>query len=300
MSGGTAYRPVDFRKPRSEAALPRPLAQWQDRMCALAAEAWNKHLPSPVRWSRARHEITAYSQAVEKLPDPGVGFVMTIGDDPFPTIWAFAPQNALSLSADLLGNLESDWPKSRALTAVEESLMQLLMSELAWALGEAWPGRQSIACRPGDFDSRVSRSRLFARPDQMIVSEFQISTRLGEFECSWLIPQVPFEQLTSVEWPKDPQTDEPKSATPGIERLAAGLPITLSVQLGTARLPMAQLADLHIGDVVVLDQCISQPVLADIHGANKYRGYPGRIGVQRSFQIVDVLDTGADERTGGN
>lgn len=299
MNAATAYRPVDFRKPRSEAAVPRPLAQWQDRMCTLAGEAWNKHLPSPVKWSRTRHEITAFAQAVEKLPDPGIGFVMSIGEEQFPTLWAFAPQHALLLAADLLGNLEPDWPKPRVLTAVEESLMQLLVSELAWALGEAWPGRQSIECRSGEFESRVSRSRLFARPDRMIVTEFQLSTRIGEAECWWLIPQAPFELLAGVEWPQAPQAEEPKSAAPGIERLAAGLPITLSVQLGSAKLPMAQLADLQVGDVVVLDQCISEPVLADIHGANKYRGFPGRIGIQRSFQIIDVLATEADERTGG-
>jgi flagellar motor switch protein FliM len=145
-------------------------------------------------------------------------------------------------------------------------------------------------CGPGAFEPRIARSRLFGRPDKMIVTEFQLATRLGDAECHWVIPQVPFEQLASVEWPQSPVDEELKSAAPGIERAAVALPITMSVQLGTARLPMAQLADLNIGDVVVLDQFISDPVTADIHGAPKYRGYPGRIGSQRSFQIVDVLD----------
>jgi flagellar motor switch protein FliM len=299
MSGATAYRPVDFRKPRSEAAaVPRPLAQWQDRMCALAGEAWNKHLPSPVKWTRGRHEILAFAEVLEKLPDPGVGFVVTIGDVGFPTLWSFAMPHALSLSADLLGNMTPDWPEPRALTAVEESLMQLLIHELAWALSEAWPGRQSIACRSGAFESRVARSRLFGRPDKMIVTDFALATRLGDAECRWIIPQVPFEQLAGVEWPQTPQADEPKSATSGIERLAVALPITLTVRLGTARLPMAQLADLHVGDVVVLDQFISEPVLGDIHGISKYRGFPGRIGPQSSFQIVDVLDSATEEAAG--
>ena len=58
--------------------------------------------------------------------------------------------------------------------------------------------------------------------------------------------------------------------------------------------PVAQLADLAVGDVVVLDHFISDPVLADIHGAAKYRGFPGRIGSQRSFQIVDVLENASE------
>lgn len=299
MSSATAYRPVDFRKPRNEAAaVPRPLAQWQDRMCALAGEAWNKHLPSPVTWSRGRHEILTFAEVLEKLPDPGVGFVVTVGEMSFPTLWTFAMPQALSLTADLLGNLEPDWPEPRSLTAVEESLMQLLIHELAWALGEAWPGRQSIACRSGAFEPRVARSRLFGRPDKMIVTEFSLATRLGDAECRWIIPEAPFDQLAGIEWPKIAPTEEQKSGSSGIERLAVALPITLTVRLGTARLPMAQLADLCIGDVVVLDHFISEPVEADIHGVTKYRGFPGRIGLQSSFQIVEVVDSIIDEPEG--
>src|SRR5262245_2782955 len=124
----------------------------------------------------------------------------------------------------------------------------------------------------------------------MILTEFQLATRLGDAECRWLIPQAPFEQLAGIEWPQAPAVEETNAAaTPGIVRIAVALPITMSIRLGTARLPMSQLADLHVGDVVMLDQCISEPVLADIHGAPKYRGFPGRIGAQRSFQVVDVL-----------
>jgi len=260
----------------------------------------NRHLPSPVKWSRNRHETATFAGVLEKLPDPGMGFVVSVGESQFPTFWAFAPRVALSLAAELLGNMEPDWPKPRTLTAVEESLMQLLINELCWALGEAWPGRQSIACRAGAFEPRIARSRLFARPDMMIVTEFQLATRLGDVECHWVIPQVPFEQLAGIEWPQAPVEEGPKSSTPGIERAAIGLPITMAVQIGTARLPMAQLADLHVGDVVVLDQCIHDPVLADIHGIPKYRGFPGRIGTQRSFQIVDVLDNASDVRTGAD
>lgn len=302
MSEAPVYKPVDFRRLRRDAvtAAPRPLAQWQDRMCTLAAEAWNRHLPSPIKWTRSRHEFATFAAALEKLPDPGIGFVVAIGEAQFPTLWTFAPKVALSLAAELIGNLEPDWPKLRALSAVEESLMQLLINELSWALGEAWPGRQSIACQPGAFESRIARSRLFARPEPMIVTEFQLATRLGDVECHWVIPQTPFEDLAGSEWPKAPAVEEPKSNSPGIERIAVALPITMSVQLGTAQVPMAQLADLHVGDVVVLDQCISDPVLAEIHGAPKYRGFPGRVGAQRSFQIVDFLDSETELTTGAD
>lgn len=295
MSGGSGYRPFDFRKPRQGApAVPRPLAQWQERICALAGEAWNKHLASPVKWACQQNESMRFADAVSRIPDPGIGASVAVSESQFGTYWTMAQSHVLSLIADMLGNVADKLPEPRPLTAIEESLVHLLISELAWAMGEAWPGRQSLSCRPVDIERRAARTRIFAPQEEVIVSRFVLSSRLGDTACLWLIPQEPIQQLLSAEWPDTPDVADARGAAPHVERLAAALPVTLTARLGTAQLPMAQLADLQIGDVIVLDQFISDPVAVDVHGTRKFRGYPGRIGLQRSLQIEEVLETVSD------
>ena len=171
--------------------------------------------------------------------------------------------------------------------------MQLLIHELAWALGEAWPGRQSIACRAGAFESRIARSRLFARPDRDDRHRLQAGDPIGR-------RRVPLDHSGSAVRTTGgnrvaadaAQTEEQKSGSSGIERLAVALPITLTVRLGTARLPMAQLADsVHRrrGRARSIHQRAGARRI--FTAVTKYRGFPGRIGLQSSFQIAEVVDS---------
>ena len=170
-------------------------------------------------------------------------------------------------------------------------MAQLLISEMAWAISEAWPGRTSIPCRVGEVDRRPGLSRLFAPSDVAFVSRFNLGGPAGTYECTWLIPHHALERAVSAEWPEDPQSAPPRDATAQLETLAGTLSLVLSVRLGEARLPVSQLADLQVGDVIVLDQPISRPIIAEVGGEAKFLGYPGRIGSRQSFQVHEVVET---------
>jgi flagellar motor switch protein FliM len=178
----------------------------------------------------------------------------------------------------------------RPLTAIEESMAQLLIAELVWAISEAWPGRTPIPCRVGEVERRPVLSRLFAPGDVAFVSRFALTGPAGVNECTWLVPHEALERAVTAEWPEDPQAAPPRDATTQLEQLAGALSLVLSVRLGQARLPVSQLADLQVGDVIVLDQPITRPVIAEVGGEPKFLGFPGRIGSRQSFQVHEVVD----------
>lgn len=285
-------RPVDFRKPRhAMPSVPRPVAQWHERVGTLAGECWSKYLANTVTWSAAPSEVCSFSEAVSELPDPGFGMALTLGEPAATTLWVFEQSHILGLVADMLGMSEESPAEPRSLTVIEESMAQLLVAELAWAIGEAWPGRESIPCRVGDFERRPARSRIFAPGDTAFVSHFRLSGPNGTHECTWLVPQEALERIVTEEWP-DGEMSTPVTAavTEHLEQLAGTLAMTLSVRLGEAQLPMSQLADLQVGDVIVLDQPINRPIVAEVCGETKFLGFPGRIGPRQSFQVHEVLD----------
>lgn len=291
MTAARDVHPVDFRKPRhSMPSVPRPVAQWHDRIGTLAGECWGKYLGSPIGWSAAPCEVCAFSEAVAELPDPGFGFTLALGEPAATTLWVFEQSHILALVADMLGMSDEAPAEPRALTIIEESMAQLLVAELAWAIGEAWPGRASIPCRVGDVERRPCRSRVFAPGDTALVTRFKLTGPRGASECLWLVPQEAIARLVAEEWPEGDAAAPVTAASEHLEELAGTLAMTLSIRLGDAQLPMSQLADLQVGDVIVLDQPINRPIVAEVCGEAKFLGYPGRIGPRQSFQVHEVLE----------
>jgi flagellar motor switch protein FliM len=290
MSGDREIRPFDFRKSRQVAAAPPgPLAEWHQRVCELANEAWSKHVDRPIRWELRSSEPVSFAGALQIIPDPGLGALLAVGDPPMTTLWTFSQSQALFLISEMLGNRETDWPAARPLTLIEESMLQLLFAELAWAIGEAWPGRASIACRVGDLDRRPARSRHFIPQQQLVGFQFSLTGAVGEATCHWFMPNDPLQRMIAAEWP--PETG--KAGAPSsqhIEQIAGALPLTMIACLGRADVPMSQLARLQLGDVIVLEQSIREPISLEVQGISKFRALPGRIGAQQSVQITGVSD----------
>lgn len=290
MSQAAAPRPMDFRRPRRGAPpMPRAVGQWHERIGVLAAEAWSRYLQDRAAWAAAPAEVCTFAEAVNDLPDPGVGFSLQLAEPAMSTLWVFSQSHILGLVSDMLGTGDSAAEDPRPLSVIEESMAQLLIAELAWAIGEAWPGRESIPCRVGALDRRPSRSRLFAPRDMAYVWKFRLTSSSGAHDCLWLAPQDAVDTLVGTEWPADEPLEAATASSEHLEQLAGSLPLTLNVQLGSARLPMSQLANLQVGDVIILDQPINRPIVAEVGGTTRFTGFPGRIGSRQSFQVHEVV-----------
>ena len=66
--------------------------------------------------------------------------------------------------------------------------------------------------------------------------------------------------------------------------------LEISVQLGAARLPLHQLTRLRVGDLVILDQRVHEPLAAFVAGEQKFKGWPGRAGARQAFQIDSSVE----------
>ena len=67
------------------------------------------------------------------------------------------------------------------------------------------------------------------------------------------------------------------------------LPLDITVVLGTVELTLGELARLMVGDVIILDQRVSDPLPAFLAGENKCRGWPGRVGSRQAFEIQSFV-----------
>ena len=69
------------------------------------------------------------------------------------------------------------------------------------------------------------------------------------------------------------------------------VPVPVSVTLGSVQVHVSDLADLRSGDLVKLDQQVSEPLIACVAGEEKYRVWPGRVGSRKAIQIDSLIES---------
>ena len=65
--------------------------------------------------------------------------------------------------------------------------------------------------------------------------------------------------------------------------------VNMSVILGCAELSFNQMSNLAAGDVVMLDQKISDPLPVWVEDAEKFKAWPGKLGKSQAIKISSTV-----------
>ena len=285
MSPPDTIRSIDFSAPRRlTGTASRALSAWQSTACTLLKENWQGLLGSGVELIPGHVDSSTAQKAIRALPDPGYAARLSVGPQGFSAFVVFSGRLVHALVADMLGSLGKDWPEARPLTAAESSMVELLFGEVARSIGLAWPDVEPLECHLESVIARPVRSRVFPPEETLVRTLVTVRTPLGDEDLIWLIPQA---WLSSIGITDALVAESPaQQPAPQLRQIAERLPVTLSVELGTAALSLADMHALSVGDVLVLDQPVSGPLQATIDGRLHWLGYPCRLGQRQGFRIM--------------
>jgi len=286
MTSSPQIAACDFTKPRQlTGTANRALSSWLSTACALLKENWQSLLGCVEEIHVDRVDSSVASNAVRALPDPAFAARVQVGPDGFDAMVSFPEPIILAFVADMLGTLGEEWPERRPLTPAETSMVELLLGEVARALGQAWPELTPLECLLHSVVERPVRSRVFAPETDLIRASIVIRTSLGDQVAVLLLPREGLYSIGIVE--QTVSEDGPVEPPEQLRHLAERLPVTVTVSLGTTNLTLSELNSLTPGDVLVLDQRISNPLQAAVSGRIFWRGMPCRLGQRQAFRITE-------------
>ena len=286
MSSDTSVTPFDFRTPGSLAdQVESRLATWQQTLCETSSERWNQHLTRPSEWISSRARTDRSREVLTQLPASGVGARMSMNGEEL-SLFVCDRQMLLALVQNVLGNDSDEVPDDRPLTMLELSMVELMMQELALAIGEAIPGSEALDCEFHGWEQTPRRTRLYLASESLVVCPFNMQIAENKFECSWLIRQVYLRNIFGAVG--DLAADDGPAVQQTLEQLALLIPFSLVIRLGKAQLKLSELAGLQPGDVILLDQPISEPLDVCVADEVHFTGRAGRTGSRRAFQIETV------------
>ncbi len=285
MTSSDTVTSIDFTAPRRlTGTANRALTQWNATAMVVLQEFWQSLLGDRITLKPARIDSSIAQKAQQALPDPGYAALLKIGPERFDGIVAFSSRAVLALVSEMLGTLGDDWPDSRDLTAAELSLIELLFGEIARAFSQGWPEVEALPVELDQILNRPLRSRIFQPRENLVRSVVILQTPMGEDAFVILMPQaalasIGIDDATATAAP-------PQSASPRMKLLTESLPLTLSVSLGRASLSLGEMNQLAIGDVLVLDQPVGNPLEAQISGRLHFVGHACRLGPRQGFRIL--------------
>ncbi|HLJ97718.1 MAG TPA: FliM/FliN family flagellar motor switch protein [Gemmataceae bacterium] len=294
-------RPYDFARPsRLAADLELRLRAWFKAAATLAAKSWSKRLGFPIELEVQELAALPAADALEKVAENAFGFRLAeprLGT----SLLALPRPLLLALISGLLSEPVSALPEDRDLTSVEESLGEHLMGA-AWlrVLQQTWPGATPLALTLQQKETQPRYVRIFPPAENVIVCVFLLRGPFGEQEWYWLIPQRGLAtDLVPAGSASEATAVTGRPTRECLEALVRDLKLEFTVLLGSVELPLRQVSQLRVGDVVILDQRCGDLLTAAIDGKKKFQGWPGRVGDHQALLIHAVLasPSGSAHRT---
>lgn len=278
----------DFRRPgRLTSDIEHRVAAWLRTALALLPAKWGKHLPIPLQLSLQGTSTAGLHDALAQLPDAVVCHCLELGDASAKSLLSFPRNLTLGLLSGVMGDPVKELPADRLLTPVEESLWNFLLQQLVQVLLETWPGDEALKIAIGASVPQPKRSKLLSPETALLAFAFGMSGPFGDAKWVWLVPQ---QELIVRLTQSGQDAGKPQQQRQAIEVLVREMPVEVAVRLGTTELPVSELTRLRAGDVVILDQRVSDPLAAQVSGQTRFRVWPGRVGARRAFQIDSMVE----------
>jgi flagellar motor switch protein FliM len=276
-SGVVAY---NFRRPdRVSKDQLRSLHLLHDRFALNVSTSLSAFLRAMTEVSIVSVEQFAYSEFLMSLPDPTAFYA--IGMHPLDGIAALelSPAVAFTMVDRLLGGSGTTPPPNRALTEIEQNVVDSVMKVLLENLSETWKPITEVQFRIQGRETRPQMLQVTGPNEVVILLVFDI--RIGETRgmLNLSIPAASIEAVSesfAQGWHRtrrQPSAEEQAWLLANLSRMS--MPVT--AQLETT-LSGRELLALRKGDVILLDHSAADPIGIRVAAVPRFEGQLTRDG----------------------
>ncbi len=172
--------------------------------------------------------------------------------------------------------------KTRPLTMIEESVIGSVLSDIMEDIKMCWLKLEKLEWSIEKMEMEIKSLQLIPVTELMISINFAISGDLGNGTFILCIPVAILEMLMIKT--KSEKIGRQKEIA-NIENVIREVELNASVVFGATQLSLNELLKLKTGDVVMLDNKITEDLCLMIDGKARHYGKPGVVGKKMAFQM---------------
>lgn len=176
--------------------------------------------------------------------------------------------------------------KIRPLTLIEESVIGVVLLSIIEEMKPCWAKLVQPEWKIEKMDMDIKSLQIAPATELVISINFAANGELGN---GAIILCVPVTSLETVMIKSKTKKVERKDEIAIISDVIRETEVTTSVVLGTTQLILNELINLKVGDVIRLDNKITEDIHMEIEEKIKCYGKPGMVGKKLALQVSSVV-----------
>ena len=280
------YQVYDFA---TSARVDRPLwlafHNWMEKFAKLFVEHWPSISLTPIQATPLPIDAGEFEALQNGWKKPAYGVEVGFKDESTTGLLVIDRLELLRLLMDILGDSTGGELVDRELTSVEISLCEMIFEQSASVIGQSWPEQESLSFNVGETSDQPKRSRMFAPDKDLLTSGLIIQLAESTVNLQLLLAKEETVKLLGV----DEQARMPNPNNRISEDKIAEICVRISAGLGSSELGMNELMSISVGDIIVLNQSVEDPVVMFANDEPVFRAWPGRIDQKQALKIQSSL-----------
>lgn len=295
-------KPYDFKQAnRLTREQARLLMRIYEQLARSASTSISARLQRPTVIKVKSVQQLTYGEFVYSLPNTTAVAIYRDKLTDQPILMQQSCELALSMYDRLCGGTGAI-SQNRELTEIECSVLSSQVFQLiANGLERAWAGLLPLDLEYRSLETSLLHMGVMPDRDVIVIGTFEVaiggSNDLLTICCPYaLMENVLGRSIGDLLYRQ--HLKQTRSDTSWLHRSVEGVPVDVEVVLGEARLSTRDLVGLEVGDVIVLDRRVDEPLEIRVGGISKFTGRPGLVG-RRMAVVIErkTVDGGPD---GGN
>lgn len=181
--------------------------------------------------------------------------------------------------------------EGRGFTTIEAKIVEKIVNVILRDLKQAWSDVievETILLR-SEMDPQFAG--VVTPEDLVIVTKLEVQLEKGSGLITICIPFTsvePIKEKLKNNFQKEEQTVD-QSWRRYIQEKILETSVEMSCTMGIAKINGGEILNMKIDDVILLDQKIGDPVIVNIEGIPKYKGYPGSCKNKKAVKIITKI-----------
>lgn len=235
-----------------------------------------------------------YSEYVMSSVPPSALYVVRVQEPAQRIVVEWDPRLVIYTIEKLFGGTGVFLRNPREVSMIEQRIMSRVMGRAFRELEKAWEKVAKIELSEEAFETNAEFVQIIPSVEPVLVGSFEVKIYDQRSFINIAYPYILLERIigrTSMrQWISSATTVVGPRTRQRYEGALRDTKVELRAELGRARVPVSELVQLQVGDVIPLEQRVGTAVQAYVGKREKFKAVAGTSGRRRALRILDVVE----------